>query len=129
MIGIGEVMNSNKLDKIIRDFWEKEKFDDRYYLGYCSEVAVALDRFLKKAGLIGKHGWFHTIYIYDGWYWDIRGKMDKRKLDINMSVGALDEPRPATKDEIQHINDLLNVEKVNHIIKGLKEAQKNMRKL
>jgi len=117
-------MNAEKLDEIIKRFWKREHNDTRYYLGFCSEFAVALDKFLDKKGKIGKHGWFHTIYIYDGYYWDVRGKMTKKKLDFNMPIGATDEPRPANPDEIKHIYDLLNVQKVNYILKGLKEAQR-----
>lgn len=116
-------MNANELNKIIEKFWKNENKNTDYYLGFCSEVAVALDKFLNKTGKIGKNGWFHTLYIWDGWYWDIRGKMDKKKLAFNMPVGATSEVRPATPEELKHINDLLNVEKVNHILKGLREAQ------
>ena len=120
-------MDTNTLDKTIKRFWKKESHDTKYYLGFCSEVAVALDRFLNKKGKIGKHGLFHTIYIYNGYYWDIRGKMDKRKLDLVMYVGATDEPRPANISEIKHINELLNVKKVNYILKGLKEARREIK--
>jgi len=117
-------MKADKFDEIVKRFWKWEKNDTRYYLGFCSEVAVAMDKFLNKKGKIGKHGWFHTIYIWDGYYWDIRGKMTKRELDFKMPIGATDEPRPAKPEEIKHIYDLLNVKKVNYILKGFKDAQR-----
>ena len=114
-------MNANKLDKIIKRFWANHNNNTIYYLGKCSEFAVALDRFLKGKGKIGKHGWFHTIYIYDGYLWDVRGKQTKHQLDFNMPIGATDEPRPARPDEIQHIMGLLNEPFTQHIVKELKE--------
>lgn len=119
-------MNSNKLHAIIINFWDKENRDTRYYLGFCSEVAAALDKFMNKKGKIGKHGWFHTIYIYDGYYWDIRGKMSKNKLDMMMPIGATDEPRPAYPNEIKHIYSLLNKRMYNKILNGLKQSKKEL---
>lgn len=120
-------MNADTLDKIVKKFWKNKNRDTTYYMGYCSEFSVALDRFTNKGGKIGKHGWFHTIYIYKNYYWDVRGKQTKKQLDFNMPIGATDEPRPAFPEEIKHINDLLNVKKVNEILKGLREAQQEVK--
>lgn len=117
-------MNPDRLDRIIKRFWNSEHRDTTYYLGFCSEVAVALDRFINKKGKIGKHGLFHTIYIYGGYYWDIHGRMTKKELDFVCPIGATDEPRPAYPHEIDHINNLLNKKKVQHILKGLEEAKR-----
>jgi len=119
-------MNSNKLDKIIKRFWATQNNNTIYYLGKCSEVAVALDRFLNRKGKIGKHGWFHSIYLYDGYYWDIRGKMTKKELDFKMPIGATDEPRPATPDEIKHIYSLLDENFTKKVVEGLKKASKEV---
>lgn len=120
-------MNVNNLDAVIKRFWKNKGNDTIYYLGYCSEFAVSLDKFTNKIGKIGKNGWFHTIYIWDGLFWDVRGKMDRDKLAYNMPVGGTSIPRPATPDELKHINDLLNVERVNEILKGLKDAKTELR--
>lgn len=119
-------MNSENLDKVIKRFWNKENRNTIYYIGKCSEFAVALDRFLNRKGTIGKHGWFHTIYLYDNYYWDVRGKMTKKELDFNMPIGATSEPLPAKTEEIAHIYSLLNEEFTQKTVEGLKRAKEEL---
>lgn len=119
-------MNVNVLDKIVKRFWANEGNSTIYYLGKCSEFAVALDRFLNQKGDIGKHGWFHTIYIYGNYYWDIRGKMTKKQLDFNFPIGSTSHPRPAYPDEIDHIYNLLDEEFTQKSVKGLQRAREEL---
>jgi len=119
-------MSVEKLDKIIKRFWAKEGNNTIWHTGYCSEVAVALDTFLKGQGQIGKQSWFHTIYIYKGAYCDIRGCMDEAKMDFHNPIGAQGKPTPAKPEELHHIYSLLNKERTKYVIRGLKQAQKEL---
>jgi len=111
-------MNINKLSCIIRKFWQSERYNDIYYLGKCSEVAVALQRFLK-GGTIVKRGLMHTALKYNGYYCDIRGCFQEMEYKTKVPGEYL---RPATQKEIAHINSLLEHDTVAHIIKGLKKV-------
>jgi len=111
-------INPQKLDRIIKKFWANERHNDVYYLGLCSEFAVALKRFLK-GGVIVKRGLMHTAFKYGNYYCDIRGCMTEGDFKARVPGVYL---RPATKEEIAHINSLLDEEIVRYIIKGLKEA-------
>jgi len=123
-------MNVNKLDKIIKRFWKNERNNDVYYLGLCSEFAVALQRYLKGKGSITKHGLWHTVLKYKGYYCDVRGCMTYKQMNFNMPIGGVggkDTTREAQPDEIKHIYKLLNKDKVDHIYKSLKKAEKEVR--
>ena len=111
-----------RLNKIILRFWKNEKNSDIYYLGVCSEVAVALKRFLK-GGTISKAGLMHTYFSYKGHYCDIRGCFTKSQY--TMIVPAMSYT-PVTPKEIAHINSLLEHDTVAHILKGLKKASKEV---
>jgi len=120
-------MNVQTLDKIIKQFWRNENKDTTWHTGFCSEFAVALDRFLNGAGQIGKQGWFHTIYIYKGNYCDVRGCMNENKLDFHNPIGSQGQPYPAAPHELQHINSLLNEGRVQRALAGLKRAQREVK--
>jgi len=110
-------MNINKLNYIIRKFWQSQKYSDIYYLGKCSEVAVALQRFLK-GGTIIKRGLMHSALKYKGYYCDIRGCYSEMEYKTKVPGEYL---RPATAKEIKHINNLLERDTVSNIVKGLKK--------
>lgn len=112
-------MNINKLNCIIHKFWQSERYNTIYYLGVCSEVAVALKKFLG-GGTIVKRGLMHTALKYNGHYCDIRGCMIEPEFRSRVPAEYL---RPATPKEIQHINNLLERHTVNYIVKGLKKAR------
>jgi len=117
-------MNISKLNCIIKKFWQSERYNDIYYLGICSEVAVALKRFLG-AGTIVKRGLLHTALEYKGYYCDIRGCKTEREFKATVPGEYL---RPATQKEIQHINNLLQRDKVRYIVGGLKRAEKTCKR-
>ena len=110
----------NKLDKIIKRFWADEGHNDVYYMGICSEFAVALKRFLK-GGTIYKAGLMHTFLEYKGYYCDIRGCFAPSKYKTIVPATSYTS---ATSKEIAHINSLLEHDTVAHILKGLKQAQR-----
>jgi len=116
-------INIQKLDRIIKQFWKNERRNDKYHLGVCSEVAVALKRFLG-AGTIYKAGLMHTFLEYQGYYCDIRGCYSPRAYP---TIAPSPSYLPATPKEIAHINSLLEHDTVAHIIAGLKQAQKEVR--
>ena len=114
-------MEIAELEKTIERFWESENRNDVYFLGLCSEFAVALKKFLG-GGVIYKAGLMHTLLYYKGHYCDIRGCFDKKTYAVRVPATSL---TPATKKEIAHIYKLLDYNKTNQIVKGLKKAQKN----
>jgi len=116
-------MNTTKLNKIIKQFWANERHNDVYYLGICSEFAVALKKFLG-AGTIYKAGLMHTFLEHNGYYCDIRGCFTPARYK---TIAPAQYYRPATSKEIAHINSLLEHDTVAHIITGLKQAQKEVR--
>jgi len=113
-------MNISTINKIIKRFWSNENRNDVYYLGLCSEFAVALKRFLG-SGTIYKAGLMHTCLKYKDHYCDIRGCYPKSKYRSIVPSISLE---PATNAEIHHIHNLLEKDTVTKIIKGLKQAQK-----
>jgi len=115
-------MNIKKLDSVIKRFWQNEGKNDVYYLGVCSEFAMALRRFLK-AGTVYKAGLMHTFLEYKGYYCDIRGCFPPGKYKM---VASATSYTPATQKEIAHIQSLLEHDTVDHIIKGLKQAEKEI---
>ena len=119
-------MSIRKLNQIIDRFWAKEGRNPIWHTGYCSEVAVAFDTFLNGQGKIGKHGWFHTIYIYKEKYCDIRGCMTEKQIDFHNPIGSEGQPRPATPSELHHIYSLLNKKRTQYVIRGLKIAQQEL---
>jgi len=123
-MALDDTMNPDTLDTIIKTFWKSERYNPDYYNGYCSEFAVALDRFLNHRGTIGKAGLFHTIYIYKGYFWDIHGKMTRNQLSLKMPITGTSIVQPANQKELDHIYSLLNTQVVNHILRGLKKSQK-----
>jgi hypothetical protein len=119
---VEESMSPEKLNKIIKQFWKNENKSDVYYLGICSEFAIALRRFLK-AGTVYKAGLMHTFLEHKGYYCDIRGCFTPGRYK---GIVAATSYTPATKKEIAHIQSLLEHDTVAHIIKGLKEAQREV---
>ena len=116
-------MNISTINKTIKRFWKNENHSDVYYLGLCSEFAIALKRFLN-SGTIYKAGHMHTCLKYKDHYCDIRGCYPKSKYrSVAPSLSLL----PATKSEIQHINNLLEKDTVKKILSGLKKAQKDVK--
>lgn len=112
----------SKLNKIIHKFWKDEKRNDIYHLGVCSEVAVALKRFLQ-GGTICKAGLMHTYLDYKNHCCDIRGCFPKSRYPLIVPSGSY---LPATTEEIAHINKLLEHDTVAHICKGFKKASKEV---
>lgn len=118
-----DTMNITKLNKIIRTFWSNEDHNDIYPRGVCSEFAIALQRYLN-AGTIYKASLMHTFLKYKDHYCDIRGchpPSTYKTIVPSLSY------KPATKSELQHINNLLEQPTVDHIIKGLKKAEKEIK--
>jgi len=115
-------MDIKKLNAIIKRFWKNEGNNDVYYLGICSEFAVALRRSLK-AGTIYKAGLMHTFLEYNGYYCDIRGCYPPGRYKALVPSPSY---TPAKKSEIQHINNLLERDTVQHIVDGLKQAQREV---
>lgn len=115
-------MEISKLNRIIHKFWKDEKHNDIYHLGVCSEVAVALKKFLQR-GTVSKAGLMHTYLDYKNHCCDIRGCFTKSKY--TMVVPSMSYS-PATPKEIAHINKLLEHNTVAHICKGLKKASKEV---
>jgi len=115
-------MDPKRLDKIIKRFWANERRNDKYYLGVCSEVAVALKRFTG-GGKISKAGLMHTFFTYNGYYCDIRGCFAPNKY---RSIVPAPYYRPAEPKEIAHINNLLEHDTVAYILAGLRQAQREI---
>ena len=111
-----------KLNKIIRRFWKNENNSDLYFLGVCSEVAVALKKYLG-GGTISKAGLMHTYLSYKGYCCDIRGCYTVSEYPM---IAPAFSYTPATPKEIAHINSLLEHHTVAHIVKGLKKASKEV---
>jgi len=115
-------MNIKRLNAIIAQFWSTRLHNDVYYLGLCSEFAVALQKFLN-AGTICKAGILHTCLYYKNHYCDIRGcylRSHYRTVVPSFSLS------PATDAEIKHIEKLLDTNTVKQIVSGLKQAQKEV---
>jgi len=110
-------MDINKLNCAIKKFWQSEGYNEIYYMGVCSEVAVALKKFLGE-GTIVKRGLMHTALKYKDYYCDIRGCMTPQQFKTRVPGEYL---RPATPKEIQHINSLLEHHTVKKILNGLKK--------
>jgi hypothetical protein len=122
-------MDTEKLNRIILKFWKNEHNNDVYYLGLCSEFAVALQRYLGGKGEITKHGLWHTVLKYNGMYCDIHGCMTENKLNFTMPIGGVgvnESTRKARPDEVAHIYGLLNERMTKHIYDGLKKAEKEI---
>jgi len=117
------IMKIQKLNTIIRTFWSNEDHDDIYARGVCSEFAIALKRYLN-AGTIYKASLMHTFLKYKDHYCDIRGCYTPS--EYKTIVPSLSYT-PATKSELDHINSLLEHHTVNHIIKGLKKAEQEIK--
>ena len=113
-------MNIQTLDKIIAKFWDSKRNDTRYYMGYCSEFAVALQRFLK-SGRTAKHGLWHTVLEYKKHYCDVRGC--HTPSDMYVVSPTPEKTRPANDSEIKHIYSLLHEDIVQDIVNGLKKAK------
>lgn len=116
-------MKTSRLNRIIRQFWKNERYNDIYYLGLCSEFAIALKRFLG-SGTIVKRGILHTGLKYKGYYCEVRGCMTERQFKNTVPGEYL---RPANAKEITHIYSLLKNHRVNDIVKGLRKAEKEVR--
>jgi len=116
-------MNVKRLDKIIKQFWKNERYNDIYYLGLCSEMSVALKRFLG-AGTLYKRGILHTVLKYKNHYCEVRGCMNQRQL---LSTAPGEYLRPASNKEIAHIYNLLKEYRVKQIVKGLKKAERQIK--
>jgi hypothetical protein len=123
-------MDIDKLNKVIARFWDNNKRNTMFYLGMCSEFAVALQKYLGGKGEITKHGLFHTVLKYNGLYCDVRGCQTYEQLNFKMPIGGVggrDTTRKATQKEIKHIYSLLNKRNVKYIYEGLKQAEKEVK--
>ena len=118
----GDTVNITQLDKVIRRFWQNENRNQIYYLGLCSEVAKALQKYLH-GGKIIKKGLMHTALYYNGYYCDIRGCFTKRQFNV---VAPSMYTRPANVNELNHINQLLDEDMVDYIVHGLKKAEREI---
>lgn len=118
-----DTMSITKLNRVIKRFWSNEDHNDIYPRGVCSEFAVALKRYLN-AGTIYKASIMHTFLKYKDHYCDIRGCYTPNEYQT--VVPSLSYT-PATKSELDHINNLLEQSTVTHIIKGLKKAEKEIK--
>jgi hypothetical protein len=119
---LGCVMSITELNRVIKQF-AKTHGTDIYRYGLCSEFAVALKRFLG-AGELYKHGLFHVCLKYKGYYCDIRGCQTESKLLMDDPIAlSKDANRKAKPEEVQHLMNLLQDDKVQNIIKGLNEAK------
>ena len=126
-------MEPEKLDKIIKKFWESKNRSDIFYLGKCADVSWAIQKFLGGKGdiyLVGGNGkdlvW-HTVLKVGDSYFDIRGKQTAdqvlRHNPIALSTKAIVKAGP---EEIQHIVNLLSDGFVADTINGLKKAEKEV---
>ena len=116
-------MNKNKLHKIIRNFADQEPNENIYKFGLCSEFAVALKRFLK-SGTIYKAGLMHTALKWKNYYCDITGCLNKDRFQFRNPSTSLS---PATKEEITHINNLLDHKEVDRIHKTLTKISRRVK--
>jgi len=127
------MMDQNRLDKIIRRFWETKHNSDLYYLGRCADVSYAIQKFLGGKGQIYTLGGdnktvaWHTVLKIGDYYFDIRGKQDiDQVLRHNPIALSKDAIQPAGPNEIAHIVSLLNHQFVQDTIDGLKKAEKEV---
>ena len=115
-------MNPTQLNTIIKRFHKNQNYSDIYKLGLCSELAVALKRYLH-GGTIYKHGLWHTVLYYKGKYCDINGCQSSSQLMHNSPIGLTKSNlRAATPSELAHIKKLLDNKVVSQIVSGLKGA-------
>ena len=126
---MGEIMETNKLNKTIAKFWKSKGRNSIYYLGRCADFVWALRKFLGGGTIYvigpGHPIIWHVVLKYNGYYWDVRGKQTIRDV-MNKNTMALSEDniRPAGSKEKAHIKKLLSNKFVNDTVKGLKEASK-----
>jgi len=118
-------MTPERLHKVIKQFIRDEGGTNLYRLGRCSEFAVALKKFVG-SGTITKHGTWHTVLYWKNIYWDANGQHTLNNLKSTNYISAAENPHPATKEEIDHINSLLNKYFVDHILAGLRKASREV---
>lgn len=121
-------MEIKKLNKIIAKFKKGTGGDPRYHNGFCSEFAIGLKRFLGNGTLCMVGGIFHVCVKYKGHYCDVNGCSLPREYIAKNPIGLNSNSiNVANKDEIKHMNDLLNDGKVSEVLTGLKKAQKEIK--